>query len=107
MLFYPLYCHIINLTSLKIVQALHLLLGFAENQGVFWDFKIQNSIRITKGSDNAVSENRGSTVHVLYIYICDVCVQQVKMCYVTGPERTGVTTHNVPVHTAVTILYSV
>ena len=42
----------ISLISLKITQAFHLLLGFAENQAVFWDFKIQNSIRITEGSDN-------------------------------------------------------
>ena len=41
-LFYPLYYDIISLTSLKIIQAFHLLLGFAENQGIFWDFKIQN-----------------------------------------------------------------
>ena len=40
----------------------HLLLGFAENQGVFWDFKIQNSVRITEGSDNENSDNRGPTV---------------------------------------------
>ena len=31
MLFYPLYYDIINLTSLKVTQAFHLLLGFAEN----------------------------------------------------------------------------
>ena len=55
---------IISLTSLKIIQALHLLLGFADNQGVLWDFKIQNSVRITEGSDNGDSDNRGSTVLV-------------------------------------------
>ena len=60
--FYPLYYDIISLTSLKIIQAFHLLLGFAENQGVFLDFKIQNSVRITEGSDNGDSDNRGSTV---------------------------------------------
>ena len=65
MLFYPLYYDIISLTSLKIIQAFHLLLGFAENQGVFWDFKIQNSVRITKGSDNGDSDNQGSTVPLL------------------------------------------
>ena len=27
------------------MQAFYLLLGFAENQGVFWDFKIQNSVQ--------------------------------------------------------------
>ena len=62
MLLYPLYYNIISLRSLKITQAFHLLLGFAENQGVFWDFKIQNSVRITKGSDNGDSDNPGSTV---------------------------------------------
>ena len=62
MLFYPLYYNIINLTSIKITQAFHLLLDFAENQGVFLDFKIQNSVRITEGSDNGDSDNRGSTV---------------------------------------------
>ena len=37
MLFYPLYYDIISQTSQKIIQAIHLLLGVAENQGVFWD----------------------------------------------------------------------
>ena len=64
MLLYPLYYDIISLTSLKFIQAFHLLLGFVENQGVFWDFKIQNSVRITEGSDNGDSDNRGSTVYV-------------------------------------------
>ena len=63
MLFYPLYCDIISLTSLKITQAFHLLLGFAENQTVFWDFKIRNSVRITEGSDNGDLDNRGPTVY--------------------------------------------
>ena len=58
---YPLYYDIISPTSLKITQAFHLLLGFAENQSVFWDFKIQNSIQITKGSDNGDSYNQGPT----------------------------------------------
>ena len=38
MLFYPLYHDIISVKSLKITQA---FLGFAENQGVFSDFKIK------------------------------------------------------------------
>ena len=63
MLFYPLCCNIISLTNLKVTQAFHLLLSFTENQSVFWDFKIQNSIWITEGSDNTHSDNRGSTVH--------------------------------------------
>ena len=40
MLFYPLHYDIISLKSLKIEQASHLLLGFAENQTIFWDYKI-------------------------------------------------------------------
>ena len=62
MLFYTLYYDIISLTSLKITQAFYLLLGFAENQGVFWDFKIETSVRITEGSDNGDSDNQGSTL---------------------------------------------
>ena len=62
MLFYPLYYDILGLTSLKITQAFHLLLGFAKNQTVFWDFKIHNSIQITEGLDNGDSDNQGSTV---------------------------------------------
>ena len=59
MLFYSLYYDII---SLKITQAFHLLLGFAENLIVFWDFKFE-SVRITEGSDNRDSDNLGPTVH--------------------------------------------
>ena len=51
-------CNIISLTILNITQACHLLRGFAENQIVFRDFKIQNSIRITEGSDNGDSDNQ-------------------------------------------------
>ena len=40
----------------------HLPFVFAENQGVFWDFKIQNSVQITEGSDNGDLDNQGSTV---------------------------------------------
>ena len=47
---------IIHLTSLKITQTFHLLLSFAENKIVLWDFKIQNSIWITEGSDNGDSD---------------------------------------------------
>ena len=60
MLFFSLYYDIL---SLKITQAFHLLLGFVENQTVFWDFKIRNSVRITEGSDNGDSDNRGLTVY--------------------------------------------
>ena len=75
MLFYSLYCDILSLTSLKIIQAFHLLLGFVQNQTVFWDFKIRNSVRITEGSDNGDSDNRGPTVfgvgvHRLEIHPC-------------------------------------
>ena len=52
----------------KFTQAFYLLLGFAENQTVFWDFKIQNSVWITEGSDNGDSDNQGPTVYI-YIYI--------------------------------------
>ena len=62
MLFYPLYYDIISLKSLKITQVFHVLLGFAENQVIYWDFKIRNSVRITEGSDNRDLDNRGSTV---------------------------------------------
>ena len=65
MLLYSLYYDIISLTSLKIIQVFHLILGFAENQTVFWDFKIRNSVRITEGSDNWDSDNRGPTVLIL------------------------------------------
>ena len=62
MLFYPLYYDIVSLTSRKTIQAFHLLLGFAENQIIFWDFKIQSSVQITKGSDNEDLDNQNSTV---------------------------------------------
>ena len=67
--FYPLYYDIISLTSLKITQAFHLLLDFAENQGVFSNFKIQNSIQITEASDNGDLDNRGSTVYIMCVII--------------------------------------
>ena len=63
MLFYSLHCDIINLINLIITQAFHLLLDFAENQTVFWDFKIRNSVWITEGSDNGDSDNQGPTVY--------------------------------------------
>ena len=66
MLFYQLYYYIISLTSLKIIQASHLLLDFAENQGFFWDCKIQNGVRIIEGSDNGDSDDRGPTIHGNY-----------------------------------------
>ena len=39
MLFYSVYYDIIHLISLKVIQAFHLLLDFAENQTDFWDLK--------------------------------------------------------------------
>ena len=42
-----------------------ILLGFAENQGIFWNFKIHNSVWITDSSDNGDSDNRG----LLYIVL--------------------------------------
>ena len=64
MLFYSPCYDTMSLTSLKIIQAFHLLLAFAENPIISWYFKIRNSIRITKGLDNGDSDNRGSTVLV-------------------------------------------
>ena len=64
MLLYSLYYDTISLTSLKVKQAFHLLLAFAENPIISWYFKIRNSVRITKGLDNGDSDNRGSTVLV-------------------------------------------
>ena len=55
-------CDIISPTSLKITQAFRLLLVFAENQVIFRDFIIRNSVRITEGSDIGDSDNRGPTV---------------------------------------------
>ena len=63
-LFYSLYCNIIRLTSLKITQAFHLLLGCVENWTVFWDFYIYKSIRITEGSVDGGLDNQGSTAFV-------------------------------------------
>ena len=63
MLLYSLCCDIISQISLKITQAFHLLLGYAENQTIFWDFKIRNGVWISEGSDNGDSDNRGPTVH--------------------------------------------
>ena len=40
---YPPYHDMISLMSLKVTQASQLLLDFAENKTVFYDFKIQNS----------------------------------------------------------------
>ena len=48
--------------SIKITQKFHLLLGFGENQIIFWDFKIQNSVWINERLDNGDSDNQGSTV---------------------------------------------
>ena len=74
MLFYRLYYDIISLISLRITQTFHLILGFAENQIVFQDFKIKNSVRITQGLDNGDSDNRGSTV--IYIHVIIVIAQR-------------------------------
>ena len=43
MLFYPLYFDTINLKSLKITQAFHLLLGFVENPIISWHFKFETA----------------------------------------------------------------
>ena len=60
--FYSLYCDIISLKSLKITQAFHSLLGFAENQTIFWDYITRNGVQITEGLDNGDLDNRGPTV---------------------------------------------
>ena len=39
-----------------------MVLDFAENQTIFWDFNIRNSIQITEDLDSGDSDNRGSTV---------------------------------------------
>ena len=70
MLFYTLHYDIMNLRSLKITKAFHLLLGFAENQIIFWKFKIRNIIWMTEVSANGDSDNRGSTVYI-YMCVCD------------------------------------
>ena len=65
LLCFSMYCTdilVLSLTNLKITQAFHIILSFAENQTIFWDFKIRSSVRITEGSDNRDSDNRGSTV---------------------------------------------
>ena len=75
MLLYPVYYDIISLTSLKITQVFHLLLGFAGNPVISWYFKIRNSICITESSDNGDLDNRGSTVYNIYTCVCVfVCV---------------------------------
>ena len=74
MLFYPLYYDIISLTSLIITNTFNVLLGFVENQGIFWDFKIQNSIWITEGLDNGDLDNRGSTVLLLKLKLQLSCI---------------------------------
>ena len=59
-----------------------ILLSFAENQGIFWNFKIHNSVWITEGSDNGDSDNRGSTVYsphtseTRYTYMYVLCIKQ-------------------------------
>ena len=84
-LFYLLYYDIISLKSPKITQAFHLLLGFAENQVVFRDFKIRNNVQITEGSDNGDLDNRGPTVYIyIYIYIQKVLNYDVESMYSTS-----------------------
>ena len=64
MLFHSLHHDTISLKSLKMTQKFNLLLGFAENQIVYWDFKILNSVRITEGLDNGDSDNQCPTVYM-------------------------------------------
>ena len=60
MLFYPLYYDIIklSLTCLNITQVFYLL----RESNCLEDFKIQNSVQITKGSNNRDSDNGGPTI---------------------------------------------
>ena len=74
MLFYPLYYDIISLTSLIITRTFHLILGFAENQIIFQDFKIKKCVQITQSSENGDSDSRGSTV--IYIHVIIVIAQR-------------------------------
>ena len=46
--------NIISLTSLKITQTFHLLLGFWKKSNCLLEFKIQSSVRISKGSNNGI-----------------------------------------------------
>ena len=67
MFYYSLYYSIISLTSLKITQAFHLLLGSAENQRIL-KFKIVFGY-VTEGSSNGDLDNQGPTVHHKQIHI--------------------------------------
>ena len=60
MLFYPLYCNIISLTSLKSHNFINNLVLHKINR--VWDIKVQNSVWITEGADNGDSDNQGPTV---------------------------------------------
>ena len=57
---YLLCCDVICLTSIKVVQTFHLLLGFAENQ--WYVFYIQNRVQIINGLDNGDLDSQGPTV---------------------------------------------
>ena len=60
--------HIISLKSLKITFIYYSVLSFTENWIVFWDFKVQNSIKIIEGSNNGDLNNQGPTVHIYYVW---------------------------------------
>ena len=62
MLFHTLYYDIISPTSVKLHRHFIYFLVLQKIYSIFWDFKIQNSVRITKGLDNGVSDNRNSAV---------------------------------------------
>ena len=81
MLFNPLYHDVRSLISVKIIQTFHLLLGFAENQGVIRDFKIQNSVRITEDSNNGDSDNRGLKLLYLQLVISLTVMSSWKLCF--------------------------
>ena len=81
--FSTIYYDIISLTNLKITQAFHLLLDFAENQITFWDLKIRNNIQITKGLDNGDLDNRGSTVIVINYNVIFIVLKLCPYSYIS------------------------
>ena len=79
MLFYPLYYNIISLTSVKIIQALHLLLGCAENEGNFWDFIFQQ-LSDNRGTNQVVSSQLAMQLHRLLGKCCCKFMQLYHIC---------------------------
>ena len=61
-IFYPLYLKPNKSKNHMQTCKFHLLLGFVENQIVFWNFKIHNGIQITKVLDNGNLDNQGPII---------------------------------------------